>query len=180
MQEHYTEEWRDIKDYEGLYQISNYGRVRSLTRTDSLGRIWKGKIRTAWFPKGKDKHYPSIMLSKNSKKTRRELHRLVLEAFVGPCPDGLEGCHQDGDKKNNKLDNLRWDTRQGNFEDNISNGTRMYGHRNPQCKLPLTTVLQIIETYATGKYSQKQVGDMFNISQSHVGQLWRKDRRKVM
>lgn len=51
------------------------------------------------------------------------VHILVLTAFYGPCPEGMEGCHHDGDPLNNRLGNLRWDTHVGNVSDSIRHGT---------------------------------------------------------
>jgi hypothetical protein len=54
----------------------------------------------------------------------RRIHRLVLEAFVGPAPDGMEGCHNDGNPENNNLLNLRWDTHASNMADQLAHGTK--------------------------------------------------------
>lgn len=54
----------------------------------------------------------------------------MLTAFVGPCPDGMEGCHNDGDPHNNRLDNLRWDTRANNARDAIRHGTHPWLKKN--------------------------------------------------
>jgi HNH endonuclease len=75
-------------------------------------------------------------MSKDNKLTTRTVHTLVLQAFVGPCPAGMEACHYDGDKANNKLGNLRWDTKRANELDAIRHRTRpdpmrtrcKYGH----------------------------------------------------
>jgi hypothetical protein len=64
------------------------------------------------------------------------VHRLVLKAFVGPCPEGMEGCHWDGDACNNKLDNLRWATHAENVEDSIRHGT-FYPKRFHGCYTPV-------------------------------------------
>jgi hypothetical protein len=54
----------------------------------------------------------------------RLIHRLIAEAFHGPCPEGMECCHNDGNRSNNRADNLRWDTRTNNHADRIQHGTR--------------------------------------------------------
>lgn len=59
------------------------------------------------------------------------MHRLVLEAFVGPCPIGMEACHNDGDTSNNQVDNLRWDTRSSNHMDKEKHGTSLKGKSRP-------------------------------------------------
>jgi HNH endonuclease/Homeodomain-like domain len=58
------------------------------------------------------------------------VHRLVLETFVGPCPDGLLTCHNDGDPTNNRVNNLRWDTPKANAADRVSHGNTWAGGRN--------------------------------------------------
>jgi len=57
------------------------------------------------------------------------IHKLILEAFVGPCPDGLVCCHEDGNPANNALSNLRWDTHKANAADSIRHGTMIRGSR---------------------------------------------------
>lgn len=113
--------WMPALGFEGSYEVSDHGRIRSLDRmiTDSRGREYgrKGKILSPpTLPNG----YVHCMLSKG---VRKYVHRLVLEAFVGPCPDGMEACHGDGVRTNNALRNLRWDTRSENHRDKVRHGT---------------------------------------------------------
>lgn len=69
-----------------------------------------------------EKGYPGVKLSLNGKKTGHLVHRLMLEAFVGPCPPGLEGCHRNDVSTDNRIENLRWDTRSANMLDVVVNG----------------------------------------------------------
>lgn len=101
------EEWRDIAGYEGFYQVSNMGRVRSLNRTfkrsDGTTATYKGRILK---PAGRP--YLHVYLSKNNVHSMMRVHRLVAEAFVSN-PKDLECVdHIDCDKTNNRADNLRW------------------------------------------------------------------------
>lgn len=105
-----TETWRDVRGYEGVYQVSNLGNVRSLDRTVTYrdGRIahFKGIQRR---PVRKQDGYLHVMFS-NGTGTEKSItiHRLVALAFV-PNPDGLpEVNHKDEDKENNRADNLEW------------------------------------------------------------------------
>jgi len=95
----------DIKGYEGLYQITNTGNIKSVKR----GHLLKNRI-------GKTGYY-SVMLYKNGKPKAKRVHRAVWEAFIGIIPDGFEIDHIDGDKTNNSIDNLRCVT----HKDNINN-----------------------------------------------------------
>lgn len=101
------EEWRNIAGYEGFYQVSNMGRVRSLTRTftrsDGTIATYKGRVLR---PVGRP--YLHVYLSKSNVHNMMRVHRLVAEAFV-PNPDNLKCVdHIDCNKMNNRADNLRW------------------------------------------------------------------------
>lgn len=117
--------WRDIVDYEGLYQVSNLGRVRSLDRyvkTTPNGiettRLHKGKILTP-----KINRYAQVALSKNGVPSYHYIHRLVAIAFI-PNPDNKpEVNHINGlEKLNNCVDNLEWATRKENEQHKHANG----------------------------------------------------------
>lgn len=99
--------WRDIKGYEGLYKVSNYGRIKSLERKDCLGRSKKEKI----LKLSEDKDgYLLITLHKNKKVKTFKVHRLVAETFV-PNPNNYPIInHKDENKINNHVSNLEWCT----------------------------------------------------------------------
>lgn len=110
-----NEEWRDIQGYEGLYQVSNLGRVKSLSQeiciTEKSGRTYKYTkaecIRTPGICKG----YCNIPLTLNGKRTTHYVHRLVATAFI-PNPQNLpEINHKDRNPLNNDVKNLEWCTR---------------------------------------------------------------------
>lgn len=79
------------------------------------------------------------------------MHRLMLETYVGPCPEGMEGCHKDGNKHNNDADNLYWGTRKQNMQDAIRHGVTTKGERNPQVKLNNEDLLDIVVMLNAGK-----------------------------
>lgn len=108
------EEWKDIKGYEGLYQVSNLGNVKSLKRnvkTRHPGKTYviEEKIRKVTYNRG---GYALIVLSKCGKNKTCLVHRLVAEAFVSnPDPENFVLVnHKDENKRNNKSDNLEWCT----------------------------------------------------------------------
>ena len=74
----------------------------------------------------------SIRLYKNEISYNQYIHRLLLETFIGPCPNGMETCHNDGNPQNNDLSNLRWDTRNNNAKDAIKHGTHIGTNRGEQ------------------------------------------------
>lgn len=117
-------EWRDVIGYEGLYQVSSYGDIRSLPRKASDGRTVKGRVLRP--DTGKYGH-ERVNLYSGGLSKRALVHRIVCEAFHGPQPDGKPYVlHWDDDPTNNKSENLRWGNQSDNQRDSIRNGT----HRN--------------------------------------------------
>ena len=108
--------WKDIKGFEGLYQVSNLGRVKSLERIDALGHRLKEKILKPRI----DGRYYQVCLCKQSIKKNYRVHRLVWEAFNGQIPEGLQVNHINEVKTDNKLENLNLMT----CKENTNYGTR--------------------------------------------------------
>ena len=112
-----SEIWKDVAGYEGFYQVSNKGNVRSVARKDSRGHRYRGRVLKQGYGSS---GYLHIDLHKNGKSKTRAVHRLVAEAFL-PNPKGLPQVnHIDELKDNNELANLEWCTR----EYNVNHGTR--------------------------------------------------------
>lgn len=113
--------WEPIPGFPG-YEVSNIGRVASLDRADSRGRIRKGRrLRSLILqPSG---HFNVALRTAEGERVGVGVHRLVLMAFVGPCPNGMEACHENDIPGDNRLENLRWDTRSSNVADSVRNGT---------------------------------------------------------
>lgn len=119
-----AERWLPVPGHEGRYEVSDHGRVWSVKRIIALrngetrtvgGRVLKGG-------RLKGGHRTVSLATTNGAEEFRYVHRLVLEAFVGSCPEGMECCHWDDDPGNNRLDNLRWGTRSENMLDRTRNG----------------------------------------------------------
>jgi hypothetical protein len=127
-------EWRDIPGYEGFYQVSNDGEVRSLDRM--IGYRGGG---TAWRRgnalKKSTQHsgHLRVYLHRDGNLEPILVHRLVLLAFVGPCPDGKMACHNDGNPSNNRVENLRWDTSTANAQDRLRHGNHEQANKT-HCK----------------------------------------------
>lgn len=128
-----SEEWRAVVGFEGSYEVSSIGRVRSLDRAVTYQKIdqYSGRLITV------TKYLKGLMLRPGTMKSGHQfvmlgrgngflVHVLVLNAFVGPCPPGLECCHGDGKPARNEVDNLRWDTRLANVRDMIRHGTAQW------------------------------------------------------
>lgn len=126
-----TEAWRPVYSLEGLYEVSSYGRVRNS----------KHALMAQYPTHG----YLKVVLTKNSIRKNYRVHRLVLEAFVCPRPNGMMCRHLDGDRQNNRLDNLAWGTNTQNQADRIAHGTSNRGVSAPANTLSEDQVIQIFK-----------------------------------
>lgn len=135
-----TEEWRDIKGYEGLYLVSNLGRVYGIKRKNIL------------HPGLTEKGYLSVGLSKDGKGTSKKVHRLVAKAFLGESK--LEVNHKDGDKTNNRVDNLEYCTRSQNIRHAIKEG--LLQSRKPVAMIDNNG--NIIKTFKSISEAEAQTG----------------------
>jgi hypothetical protein len=136
-----AEQWKAVPEYEGWYEVSDHGRVR---RTRSQRQL-KLTLNSAG--------YPRVDLSRDNKQVQRQVHRLVLEAFVGPG-DGrrMQACHYNGNRQDNRLENLRWGTPSENALDRSRHGM----HRGGRRKMLTEDEVRIIKTwprYGRGLYA---------------------------
>lgn len=120
-----TEVWKPVPGFPG-YEVSDQGRVKRLARKRQ-GKYWYvdyGEIPERILRQGLDrKGYSRVSMKLGNEYIFKNVHRLVLEAFRGPCPEGMEGCHNNGDRTDARLQNLRWDTHQNNMLDMQEHGT---------------------------------------------------------
>lgn len=170
-----TEVFRDVPGFPG-YRVSNYGRLKScLTRRRVVGI--KGSVSAM-----SDEWH--LMATKGYGRSghvlcrlRREtvlfhvgLHRLVLMAFVGPCPEGMECRHLDGNAGNNRLENLCWGTRSDNHKDAIRHGTMPQmgcGEKHANAKLKDAEVIEIKRCLSDGERTG-QLARRFKVSPSTI------------
>lgn len=118
-----AENWLPIPGWEGFYEVSDMGRVRSVDRMVANAvstYLRRGCVLRANSTQG---GYLTVMLWRNSQSQRFTIHKLVLTTFVGPRPLGYEGCHGPGGQRDNSLANLRWDTVSANKLDTVRAGT---------------------------------------------------------
>ena len=120
-----SERWKPVTGYEGIYEVSDHGLVRSLDRTInySNGQIRRHKGKILSTPLGQRTGYPFVSLHNHGECQVRTVHSLVAETFIGTRPEGMEVCHNDGDRTNNHLDNLRYGTSSDNNLDQLRHGT---------------------------------------------------------
>jgi len=136
------------------YEVSNFGRVR---------RHYKNGPRIKYQSTGPE-GYKRVVLYNAGKKFWARVHRLVLQAFVGPCPEDFECCHNNGERDDNRLDNLRWDTRSNNVIDSILHGT------HPATKLTPDKVRGIRSLLIAGT-PPKEIAQKFSISISMISYI---------
>lgn len=131
------EVWKDIKDYEGLYQVSNTGKVRKLRFINNI--VNKEKI-FELSKKHNNHNYCIVVLYKNGKNKTRLLHRIVAETFIENPNNYREVNHKDGNKDNNFIDNLEWCTSSQNKIHAYKMGLKkpsslgLFGGNNPKAK----------------------------------------------
>ena len=121
--------WLPVVGYESYYEVSDQGRIRSLDREiewNETTRVLCGAVLSGT---RSTIGHRQVRLSMRGKAKTLKVHRLVLEAFVGPCPMGMEGCHGNDIPDDNRLENLRWDTRSGNALDRVRNGKHHWARR---------------------------------------------------
>lgn len=134
-----NEIWKAIPNYEGLYDASNQGRIRSLTHYAKNGRKFPGKILKGSI---NSTGRPLVILYKGAKKKTENVHRLVALAFMG-VSDGLIVRHLNGNMTDNKLKNLSYGTPKQNSADRIKHGTMHYGEKVHNAKLTNAQVIEI-------------------------------------
>ena len=173
-----TEEWRPVLGFEGMYQVSNLGRVRSLERIINYS---DGRIRT--FPgriirPGGGKNHLYVFLHRRQVKKKEYVHRLVLESFVGPCPPGMEACHDpDYHPHNNRLSNLRWATASANQRDAIKQGRRVVGEKHPESKYSSSAIRRVHELRSKGLL-HREIAAETGIPTLYVGGILRGEKRR--
>lgn len=174
------EEWRDISGYDGVYQISSFGRIRSLTRKCCDGRTRKGQIMSPYIDQD---GYKRITLTTSRKRKHYYVHRLVAEAFI-ENPIGYEQInHKDENKLNNHTDNLEWCDVKYNInygKRNEKAGISLGGENHYQHKLTNNIVRYIRENYIANDpiYGQSALGRRFGVAQSVIrnaiiGKTWK-------
>ena len=120
------EVWKDVKGYEGHYQVSNLGRVRSLDRLDRIGQRRNGTVKK---PQDNGSGYKYVQLKLDGKYKNFYIHRLVGEYFIEKVSGKNFINHIDGNKENNRVENLEWVTSNENMQHAYDTGLNIPGNQ---------------------------------------------------
>lgn len=157
-----SEIWRSVPGFEGIYAVSDQGRVKSY-------KVWHGTNERVLKP-AENQGYLRVSLSRNGKQSHRYIHRLVADAFLGACPDRYEVNHKNGEKGDNWLENLEYCTRSENMchaHSELDIDT-VRGERNGKSKLTKAKVLEIRRSYAMGSITLRELSADFCVSISQI------------
>ena len=145
------------------------------------GHVWSAK--TGRFLRAYDvagpPPYCGVVLCVDGRFHRATVHQLVAEAFIGPRPPGLDVCHRDGNRKNNRPENLRYGTRSDNLADRDLHGTHQRGERNPSARLTDSQAEEIRARRQTGELLSSLAGT-FGVRESTISRIANNKRRAVL
>ena len=134
------EVWKDIKGYEGLYQVSNLGRVKALEKRVDIGKCHKN-FKEHFLAEGISRGYKFVVLCRDGKNVTRRIHRLVAETFMPNDNKSLQVDHIDRNRSDNRLCNLRWVTKLENMHN--THITKLYEYKGET--LPLYVLCERFE-----------------------------------
>lgn len=164
------------------YVVSKDGEVYSSKMVDTFGKdvVW---YKGSWYYKKSKKCVPSsygyyiVQLSSESKvKFKACVHVVVANTFLGDNEDGLYVCHNDGNPKNNSLENLRYDNSKGNQNDRERHGTHQWGEKNARAKLTNAQIVELKELKKSG-IKNCDLAKKYGINERHVRRILSGDRR---
>jgi len=173
-----TEEWRPVVGYEGCYNVSNLGRVKSLERF-SRGHDTRGQFSIRHLkerilvPVSLGNGYVAVKLhsrQKQQKASRYLVHHLVAAAFLGPRPPGLWVLHGPNGSSDNSTANLRYGTPKENSADRYRDGTALLGESNVSSKLSRAQVVEIKQALNQGVLN-KTLAAMYNVNPTTISNI---------
>ena len=164
--------WIDVPEYEGIYQVSDSGLVKRMSNPPKPARKTVERIISGWFDKD---GYRNVCLSKFGATRKYKVHRLIMSAFRGKCPDGMEVNHKNGIRNDNRIDNLEYVTRQENELHAIrvlgKKTIRLSGSKNGKSILTESSVLEIVKLLDEGLVDQKYIAQLYNVNPSVISKI---------
>jgi len=167
--------WKEIKGYEGYYKVSNFGNVKSLRRKIMTSKGHYHTVNSRVMVLKKDTNgYSSVILSKNQITNQFRVHRLVADAFI-PNVENLKCVnHIDGNKKNNKVENLEWVTHSENSRHSVKIGLTQKkdnsGVNNPRSRVNDSIVILIRNDFNNG-LSHGELMKKYNLPSSTISNI---------
>lgn len=168
--------WVDVVGYEGLYQVSNLGRLKSLDRLDGRGYRIKGSLKKI---SSTSNGYQQVTLYREGVMKSNLMHRIVASAFLLNPDNKKVVNHINGDKQCNAVSNLSWVTYSENALHAYDTGLRAKGDKHAHVKISDEDVLKIRELYATGEYKQKFLAAKYGVDNSHISDIVNNKKRKL-
>lgn len=172
------ERWINVVGYEGYYQVSDHGNVRTVPRViirtgrnEGVSHTVRSKILKPW-PQGRYKHMFVGLYRERGMMKVKAVHRIVLEAFVGPCPPGMQCCHWDGDTSNNRVENLRWDTPKNNQADRERHGRHDKGSECVKAKLTEDDIPAIRSFKTDRRGVMSAVARNYGVDPATIRDIW--------
>lgn len=167
-----SKQWKSVPKYEGMYEASIYGEIRSLDRyVQCKGggkRLVRGFITRTFTNKF---GYKRVVLFKNSKQHKFQLHRVIAMTFLdNPC-NKPEVNHRNGNKLDNNIKNLEWVTRKENTDHAVETGLIKYGGENHMSAKLRTKDVNWIRTLAMRGWTRKELGNIFPVTSNHIGRI---------
>lgn len=169
------EEWKGVKGYEGIYEVSTYGQIKSLDRMifNKNKKYQKANGTLLKFKKTKEGYYSCVLYNNERKKAYLLVHRVVAQNFISKTEEQIQVNHKNGVKTDNRVENLEWVTRKENIDHSIENGLTKIGSDSTSSKLKDNQVLEIRELFSSQKYSYSELGRMFNVDGAGIGRIIR-------
>ena len=166
------EVWKTVPGFEGMYEVSDRGRARSLPRTVKYAGGSDRRLRGVMLKVTYVKGYPRVDFCLDGVRIPIELHKAIALTFHGPRPPFMEVCHNDGKRRNVAASNLRYDTKDANEADKIAHGTTNRGERGGNCRLTRRQVRTIIQSADV----TSALADRYGISARHIRKIRSRDR----
>jgi hypothetical protein len=178
--------WKDIPNFDNLYQVSNLGNIKVKDREiEKFYKVSKTVVVQKYKERFLNPHvdrdgHMRVHIGINKKNYHLLVHRLVLLTFVGEPPDGAECCHNNGIPNDNRLENLRWDTHFNNNQDRKRHGNYASGKNHPMYGKPMSEELkQKLLKLNLGKKTSQQTKEKMSIAHKLAWEKRRVSQQKT-
>lgn len=176
--------WKEIPGWEGFYEASEAGLIRSMPRMIVQGNRW-GDPMQCWRQmvvlrqSTNSRGYLSVQLNGGGRRTSGlAVHRLIALTFIGPCPEGMQVCHNNGDQTDNRVENLRYDTPSANVWDARRHGIWSAGTKHYKYRMDINDAV-VLRLRAEG-WTYERLAREFGIGEATVGRILKGARLKTI